>query len=265
MEELTLNSTGQLQIVGPVVINVANRVTLARNATLGSDSKPEWLSLNIAQNGLSLSTDARLAGIVRAPSGQAAISGRLKGVLACDSLSLNSSGVIQLIPNQAPTVNAGPDLTINLTQPANLNGTVSDDGLPIGSTLAASWSKVSGPGTVTFANASAQVTSATFSEAGDYVLRLAASDSQLTISDQVTVNVQSVTQLPILSLISPNSGVQGQTLNVTVTGQFTNFAQGTTQVSLGAGITINTVTVTTPTSLTANVSIAANATPGARL
>ena len=49
--------------------------------------------------------------------------------------------------------------------------------------------EVSGPGTVTFANASAAVTSASFGAAGSYVLRLTASDSQLTGSDDVVVEV----------------------------------------------------------------------------
>src|SRR5207249_4340122 len=72
---------------------------------------------------------------------------------------------------------------------AKLNGTASDDGLPQGSTLKVSWSKVSGPGTVTFSNASALATTASFSAAGSYVLKLTASDSQLSNSDDVTITV----------------------------------------------------------------------------
>src|SRR2546426_12754148 len=41
---------------------------------------------------------------------------------------------------------------------ANLNGTPSDDGLPAGRTLTTAWSKVSGPGTVPFGNASGSLT-----------------------------------------------------------------------------------------------------------
>ncbi len=96
--------------------------------------------------------------------------------------------------NQAPTVNAGPDLTITLPATATLNGTASDDGLPNPpGTLTVTWSKVSGPGTVTFASPNAKVTTATFSAAGTYVVQLTASDSALTASDtaQVTVNAAS--------------------------------------------------------------------------
>jgi hypothetical protein len=73
--------------------------------------------------------------------------------------------------------NAGPDVQVfTAGGTATLAGTVSDDGKPLGGTLAAQWSKVDGPGTVTFANASAATTTATFSAAGTYVLRLDAND-----------------------------------------------------------------------------------------
>src|SRR5206468_823225 len=91
--------------------------------------------------------------------------------------------------NQAPVVNAGDDQTITLPSNASLNGSVTDDGLPAGSTLTIAWSKVSGPGTVTFGNANAAVTTAGFSAIGSYVLRLSASDSQLTGNDEVTITV----------------------------------------------------------------------------
>ena len=92
--------------------------------------------------------------------------------------------------NQAPTVSAGVTQTIQLPAGANLDGTVIDDGLPTGGTLTTSWTKVSGPGTVTFGNASLINTTATFSAAGTYVLRLTASDGSLSSSNTVTIVVQ---------------------------------------------------------------------------
>ena len=81
--------------------------------------------------------------------------------------------------NQPPTVNAGAAQTITLPAGASLNGTASDDGLPTGSTLTTTWWKFSGPGTVAFVNANSLSTTATFDQAGAYVLRLTASDSLL--------------------------------------------------------------------------------------
>src|SRR5207249_3581943 len=85
--------------------------------------------------------------------------------------------------NQPPVVNAGPDLALTLPNSATLNGSVSDDGLPSGSTLTVTWTEVSGPSRVTFSNSNAAVTTAGFSAAGTYVLRLTVSDSVLSATD----------------------------------------------------------------------------------
>jgi hypothetical protein len=67
---------------------------------------------------------------------------------------------------------------------------------------------------------------------------------------------------PIIGGVSPATGGLGDTVNVTLTGVNTNFAQGMTTVSAEAGITVGTVTVNSPTSLTVQLTIASNATPG---
>ena len=51
------------------------------------------------------------------------------------------------------------------------------------------WSQISGPGTVTFADATAVDTTASFPVDGTYVLRLTADDSLLTAFDELTVTV----------------------------------------------------------------------------
>jgi len=89
--------------------------------------------------------------------------------------------------NVAPKVNAGPDQTVALPGTANLAGNVTDDGLPAGATVTLTWTKQSGPGTVTFADPAAVSTTATFSQAGTYVLRLTATDTALSDFDDVTV------------------------------------------------------------------------------
>ncbi len=92
--------------------------------------------------------------------------------------------------NLPPTVDAGADLAIAISDAATLDGTVTDDGLPDppGSTSVA-WTKVSGLGTVTFADPNAVDTSATFSAAGAYTLRLSATDGSLGAFDEVVVTV----------------------------------------------------------------------------
>jgi RHS repeat-associated protein len=102
-------------------------------------------------------------------------------------------------PNAAPAVSAGDDLTIRLPDKANLGGAVTDDGLPLGKTVTVNWAKVSGPGTVSFAKASAAATTAGFSLPGVYVLRLTATDTQLSASDELTVIVNPANQPPTVS------------------------------------------------------------------
>ena len=105
--------------------------------------------------------------------------------------------------NQPPVVNAGSNQTINLPAAANLSGTVTDDGLPNPpGAVTVLWTMDSGPGTVTFASPTAKATTATFSVAGPYVLRLTANDSALTGSATVTITVNPptpVNQPPVVS------------------------------------------------------------------
>src|SRR6185503_9504151 len=74
----------------------------------------------------------------------------------------------------------------------SLDGTVTDDGRPTGSQVTQTWSLQSGPsgGTVSFTNAQAVDTQASFNMAGTFVLRLSASDGSLSAQDVVTVTVQ---------------------------------------------------------------------------
>jgi hypothetical protein len=105
--------------------------------------------------------------------------------------------------NAAPVVNAGADQNVVLPGTASLAATVSDDGLPNPpSALTLTWSKVSGPGTVSFGSPNASATTATFSTNGTYVLRLTASDSALSSYDDVVVNAKG-SVLMVVGAVSP--------------------------------------------------------------
>jgi len=92
--------------------------------------------------------------------------------------------------NSPPAVDGGPDLETTVGAPVALDTTVSDDGLPDPpGAVTTTWSKQSGPGTVTFGDTSAVDTSADFSESGAYVLRLTADDGQSVASDDIAVSV----------------------------------------------------------------------------
>jgi len=102
--------------------------------------------------------------------------------------------VVEGSVNQTPVVNAGPDKTIYIGGTVTLSGTATDDGKPNPpGTITVLWTKVSGPGTVTFGSPTALTTTADFSSAGVYVLRLTADDGAAQGYDEVTVTVKEYT------------------------------------------------------------------------
>ena len=109
--------------------------------------------------------------------------------LTADDSLAQSSAQVTISVDGAPVVSATSDSPVNFGSSVTLSGTATDDGLPNGSTITYSWSQTSGPGVVTFDDATALQTAASFSESGTYVLRFAANDSLLSASDDVTVIV----------------------------------------------------------------------------
>lgn len=90
--------------------------------------------------------------------------------------------------NEAPVVNAGPDLHSS-QRTVRLAGSVLDDGQPAGRTPTVRWEVLEGPGAVTFQNAAAPQTTADFAAPGDYLLRLVADDGELWRSALTTVHI----------------------------------------------------------------------------
>jgi hypothetical protein len=67
---------------------------------------------------------------------------------------------------------------------------------------------------------------------------------------------------PVIVSASPTAGPRGYTMVVTLTGQNTSWVNGTTQVGTGPGITASSVVVTSPTTLTVQLNVAAGAPTG---
>jgi hypothetical protein len=164
--------------------------------------------------------------------------------------------------NLAPVVDAGVDQSVTLPTASNLSGLATDDGLPQGSTLAIAWSAQSGPAPVVFGDLNAAVTSATFSVAGQYVLRLTATDGQLTTFDEVTIAVNGANGTPVADAGSDQnleatgpSGAQvtvsgiassdpdNDTLTFEWTGPFGTLAGASISPTLPLGTTILTLKV----------------------
>ncbi len=83
---------------------------------------------------------------------------------------------------------AGVDRVVVVSDKTYLSGTARDDGKAT-RRRSVSWSKESGPGNVTFANAESAATTASFSAVGEYVLKLTADDGQLSAADTLSVVV----------------------------------------------------------------------------
>jgi hypothetical protein len=78
------------------------------------------------------------------------------------------------------------------------------------------------------------------------------------------VNAFTIRNVPSVISLSPSNGVRGQSYDVTMTG--TNFAEGVSEVGLlnAIGITLNAKTVTSPSTIIANITISPGAADGVR-
>ena len=127
---------------------------------------------------------------------------------------------ITVAVNQAPTVSVAAVPPVTLPSGAALDGTVTDDGLP--GPVTTTWTKTSGLGIVTFGNMNAIDTTASFSLADTYVLRLTADDVDLGDSFAevtVTVNPAPANQPPtvLVAAVPPVTLPAAAVLDGTVT------------------------------------------------
>ena len=100
---------------------------------------------------------------------------------------------------------------------------------------------------------------ANFTATGPYTLRVYVTDTVGNVSNVVT---STFTIIPTVTAVSPNAVTQGATgIDLVITG--TRFEVGAV-ASFGAGITVNSTTFNSATSVTANVDITAGAATGAR-
>ena len=176
------------------------RATTSGSAASASTSRdiinPPWLRLTRRGNVFNAfySPDGIAWTRVGSPQTIAMNSSVLIGIPACSGdttrlaeAALDNVTITAAVPDVMITSPAEGVTLSNNGQNLRLTATVTDSGTP---TIA--WSKVSGPGIVTFANASLADTSATFSAAGTYVLRCSATTAAGTGSDDHTVNVAPV-------------------------------------------------------------------------
>jgi PKD repeat protein len=106
---------------------------------------------------------------------------------------------IEVLPvNDAPSVSAGLDQVVYLDQSTVLDGRVTDDGTPPGANLEWHWSVASGPGVGYLDEPGSLTSGIQFDAPGIYVLRLTASDTELSTVDELTITVQPRNLKPVV-------------------------------------------------------------------
>jgi predicted extracellular nuclease len=94
LQGLTLNGNTRLEVVGPVILNLANGGSV--NSSMGAPDHPEWLQLNIASGGLTLNGNVTVDALITAPNGTITINGNstLNGTIESDRLTINGNGML---------------------------------------------------------------------------------------------------------------------------------------------------------------------------
>jgi hypothetical protein len=157
-----------------------------------------------------------------------------------------------------------------LTFTGNYNLIPSTGTITVNSSLAAASFTVSGPASYTGSGLSWSQTNAptgaytvTFNDVAGYTTP---APQTLTLTGGGTIAFTGTyAGIPAITNVTPDTGQEGQqNLPVTITAQFTNFKTNQVTVDFGAGISVVSVTVNSPTSLTVLIDIADNATFGPR-
>ncbi|WOO39428.1 LamG-like jellyroll fold domain-containing protein [Rubellicoccus peritrichatus] len=91
-------------------------------------------------------------------------------------------------PNYGPEIQLSVSNTARIGTPKSVSATIQDDGLPVGGSLLQRWSGAN----VSFEDTAALSTNATFSATGDQVIRLSASDGDVTTFKTMSISVAEI-------------------------------------------------------------------------
>ncbi len=209
-QNLTLNSSSELRVVGPVVVTISGG--FSTNATVGNATHPAWLKLRVAGGGLSVASNRSVYADLESPQGTLTLNGGsvFVGQVALDRLIVNSNATLRLVAPANPT-NQPPTVTLDAlaagttyTAPATflISASASDaDGSVARVEFYAGLTKI---GETTSASpASATVTLAT---PGRHRLFARAIDDRGAATDSVAVEVRVLPGLPYLAGFEADEG-----------------------------------------------------------
>lgn len=214
-------------------------------ANVRTTPNTNWISatswVRMVRSGTTVTGYYGANGTTWSQAGTTTISGTVFAGMCWSSDSSSTSGTAtftnfaltgtSLVENVGALVHAGTDQSIAAPVQATLEGIVSDDGKPIPpGNYTIKWSKVSGPGTVTFADASAPNTTATLSGVGTFVLRLTADDGEVKTFDDVIITATG----PTVTIVATDSNAAEHGSD---TGAFTVSRTGATTAALTVNLT----------------------------
>jgi hypothetical protein len=126
LQNLNLNGSSRLKLVGPVVLTVANGFTA--NGLVGASNNPAWLQLRVAGGGLTLNGGCTVYGLVAAPNGTVIVNGNslLVGTSASDQFILNGGGVVRWAESFIQTIQppVATNQTVTLAENSSTNITL---------------------------------------------------------------------------------------------------------------------------------------------
>lgn len=186
--------TNSIDVMGGASLTTSNNYIVSSVAAVGFvDVANDDYRLSSSSGAIDYGTDLSSYGI----------SDDLDGTSRPQGSAYDAGAFEYSTTNTAPSVNAGPDAAVLLQAGVDdyfLDASVTDDGLPNPpGSVALEWTKVSGPGTVTFDDAYAMDTGVNFSAPGIYLLRLTADDDTLMVSDEIELTVS----YPTLAILTP--------------------------------------------------------------
>jgi hypothetical protein len=192
--ELTASTAPNLRVI--VKYNLGVNFTLRGKTPMVADQS----------NGTWLNTDSSNNIYYASQSGQSIID-TITG--AKTNLVPSNVGANLVAGNAPPSLSVYPAGTTTITAPTNsINFTSSASDID-GTVVSYQWSKISGPGTVTFSSATSASTNALFSSLGTYVVRINVTDNSgnQTNQDETVIYQNPTNQKPIVTVnqVNPNA------------------------------------------------------------
>ena len=94
LQALMLGEGSTLEVVGPVILNIGNALTVS--GTAGSSGEPRWLTINVSSGGITVN-GVSVSGYLVAPAGVVTINtgGTVRGGVVADQLVLKGGGTVE--------------------------------------------------------------------------------------------------------------------------------------------------------------------------